>query len=320
MSEGASLLREDVYNFLGHEIGVESNSQGVLEYLRFIYNRFYLGGDNVFFDPLRDHKKAQRLTVRIIDNLKSSNELLINDNYHLYRLLKKDTSYHIRGQNLRTLAYDTEGFCDPPTIIQSALLQTISFLTKDYYLFHAGAVSWDEGGIIFPASPRMGKTTLVVKLLSLGFKFLSDEVACLDSNRGVLEPFPRKINIRYESQSLLGLKLVSNNKPHFMETMEWESTVDIDEIAPATIGTSCPIRYILFLRGFGEKASLEYLPASKSLFELFNFCISPGDDRASVLFKFAAYMNRIQSFNLVVGNLNETSKLIMKLVNGKMPS
>jgi hypothetical protein len=319
MSGGKELLLEDVYNFLGHEIGIQSNSQGVLEYLRFIYDRFYLGGDRVFLDPLREQRKAQRLTVRIIDNLKSSNELLINDNYHLYRLLKKDGSYHIRGQNLRTLAYDTEGFCDPPTIIQSALLQTISFLTKDYHLFHAGAVSWDDGGIIFPASPRMGKTTLVIKLVTLGFKFLSDEVACLDSNRGVLEPFPRKINIRFESQSLLGLKLVSNNKPHFMETKEWESTVDIDEIAPTTIGRSCPIRYVLFLRGFGEKPSLEYISASKSLFELINSSISPIDDRASVLFKFAPHMDRIQSFNLVIGNLDETSDLIMRLFDGKIP-
>ena len=319
MSGGTELLQEDVYNFLGHEIGIQSNSRGVLEYLRFIYNRFYFRCDKIFLDPLREQGKTQRLIVRIIDHLNSSNELLINDSYHLYRLLKKDGSYHIRGQNLRTLAYDTEGYCDPPTIIQSALLQTISFLTKDYHLFHAGAVSWDDGGIIFPASPRMGKTTLVVKLVSLGFKFLSDEVACLDSNRGVLEPFPRKINIRYESQSLLGLKLVSNNKPHFMETKEWESTVDIDEIAPATIARSCPIRYILFLRGFDEKPSLEYIPTSKSLLELFNFSISPVDDRASMLFKFAPLMNRIQSFNLVVGNLNETSDLIKRLFDGKIP-
>jgi len=312
-------FHEDVYRFLGHEIGIQSNSRGVLEYLRFIYNRFYLGDDKIFIDPLREPGKAQRLIVRIIDHLNSSNELLMNDSYYLYRLSKKDNSYYIRGQNLHTLAYDMEGYCDPPTIIQSALLQTISLLTKDYHLFHAGVVSWDDGGIIFPASPRMGKTTLVVKLLSLGFKFLSDEVACLDSNRGVLEPFPRKINIRYESQSLLGLKLVSNNKPHFMETKEWESTVDIDEIAPATIARSCPIRYILFLRGFDEKPSLEYIPTSKSLLELFNFSISPVDDRASMLFKFAPLMNRIQSFNLVVGNLNETSDLIKRLFDGKIP-
>jgi len=320
MSRETELLQEDIYNFLGHEIGVQSNSAGILEYLRFIYNRFYSGGDKVFLDPLKEPGKTQRLIFRIIDNLHSSNELLIDDTYHLYRLLKKGSSYHITGQNLRTLSYDMEGFCDPPTIIQAALLQTISYLTKDYYLFHAGAVSWDDRGIIFPASPRMGKTTLVVKILSLGFKFLSDEVACLDSNRGVLEPFPRKINIRYESQSLLGLKLLSNNKPHFMETKEWESTVDIDEIAPATIGRSSPVRYILFLRGFDEKPSLEYIPASKSLFELFNFSISPVDDRASVLFKFAPHMDRIQTFNLVVGNLDETADLVMKLVNGKMPS
>jgi len=320
MNGGTELVQEDVYNFLGHEIGIRSNSQGVLEYLRFIYNRFYLGDDKIFIDPQREPGKAQRLIVRIIDHLNSSNELLMDDSYHLYRVSKKDNSYHIRGQNLCTLGYDTEGFCDPPTIIQSTLLQTISFLTKDYHLFHAGAVSWDDKGIIFPASPRMGKTTLVVRLVGLGFKFLSDEVACLDSNRGVLEPFPRKINIRYESQSLLGLKLVSNKKPHFMETKEWESTVDIDEIAPGTSGTSCPIRYILFLRGFGAKPNLESIPASKSLFELFNSSISPVDDRASMLFKFAPHMNRIQSFNLVVGNLNETSELIMRLVNGKMPS
>lgn len=320
MGEKIELLPEDVYTFLGHEVCIRSNSQEVLEQLRFMYTRFYSGSHKIFSDPAEKFGEASRLTVQIIDNLASSNELFIHDHYSLYRLSKTDKYYQFTCQDLQNPASKFVEICDPLSLIQSAIIRTVSFLEKEYYhLFHAGVVSWDGGGIILPASSCMGKTTLALKLVSQGFKFLSDEVACLDPVKGMLEPFPRKLNIRRGTPDLLGLSLELANINDSKKIHEWGWRLDIEDIVPSSIATSCPIHYVLFLRGFGDKPSLECISASDALFELFKFSASPMGDCASILFEFAPLFDRIQCFNLVVGDLDETSDLITRLVAERTP-
>jgi len=58
---------------------------------------------------------------------------------------------------------------------------------------------------------------------------------------------------------------------------------------------------------------LEYMARSNALFELLKFWISPGSDPASVLFKLAPFINKIQCFNLIVGDLDETAGLVLQL-------
>lgn len=295
---------EDVYGFLGHEIGIRSNSYEVLEHLRSMYSRFYLGSDDA---PSSQQKKwggTSRLEIQVIDNLASSNELLLNDNFYLYRLSKTDDHCNVTYEDLHTLTCDSIKICDPLNFIQGAILRTVCLLAKDYHLIHAGAVSWENEGVIFPASTSMGKTTLVAKLVSHGLRFLSDEVACLNLDRGIVEPFPRKLNIRHGSRGLLGLPLEPNT-----------TALDIEDIAPGSLSNPCAPRYILFLRGFGDKPRLECISNSNALFELFKFSISPIDDPAFLLFKFAPLLDKIQCFNLVMGDLDETANLVMGLVN-----
>jgi hypothetical protein len=312
ISEGIRFLPEEVYTFLGHEVCIRSNSQEVLEQLRFMYSRFYSWLPRIRADS--------RLTVEIIDNLAGSNELLINDHSYLYRLSKTGQQYEFTCLDLHNPADRFEEACDPLGLIEFAVIKAISFLQKDYHLFHAGVVSWDGGGIILPASSRMGKTTLVLKLVSHGFKFLSDEVGCLDPVRGILEPFPRKLNIRHGTPHLLGLSLELMNINDSRIMQEWGWRLDIEDIVRSSIATSCPIHHILFLRGFGDKPILERIPAPVGLFELFKSSVSPIGDCASMLFEFAPLLNRIQCFNLVVGGLDETSHLIMGLVAEKPSS
>jgi hypothetical protein len=320
MGEKRGFLPEDVYTFFGHQVYIQSNSQEVLEQLKFMYTRFYSGPYKIILDPTEKFQKASRATVQIIDNLASSNELIINDHFYLYRLSKTDDHYQFTCQDLHNPAQEFVEVCDPLSLIQSAIIRTVSFLEKGYYhLFHAGVVSWDGEGIILPASSFMGKTTLVLKLVSNGFKFLSDEVACLDPVGGILEPFPRKLNVRHGSPDLLGLSLELANINDSKKINEWGWRLDIEDIVPSSISASCPIRYILFLRGFGDKPSLECISASDALFELFKFSVSPINDCASILFKFASLINGIQCFNLVAGDLDETFHLIMGLVAGKTP-
>ncbi len=308
-------LPVDFYRFLDEEIGIRSNSEEILAHLRSMYRRFYLGSDD---EPSHRQMKWENIAwpgMQIMDDLAGSNELLIDDKRYFYQLSKVDGYSCFTCQDLHTSTERLSGFCDPLILIQSSLLTTIGLAAKNYHLVHAGVVAWRKKGIVFSATSGMGKTTSVLKLVERGCKFLSDEVACFDLARGILEPFPRKVNIRSESQELLGLRLGANTGEASGETSVSERMVDIEDIVPGALSHSCRPRFIIFLRGFGEKPRLERVSGSNAMFELLNSYIGPIENTAALLFEFTPTFNEAQCFNLVLGDPEETADLILQLVD-----
>ena len=308
-------LPEDVYSFLGYEIGIRSNSHDVLSHIRSVYGCFYQGCDEALLSNNNKHSNTPRHSIEIIDKLANSNELIIKDSFYLCCLSRYDKYYRWTCQDIKnTLAYNLSGACDPLTFIQAALLRTFTLLAKDFQFIHAGSVSWQNKGIIFPANPNMGKTTIVLKLVMSGCKFLSDELACLHPDRDIIEPFPRRVSIRHNSQELLGLPIETFDVNYCTKTDEEEWIVDIKGIVPDSLSNPCKLSYIFFLHGFGEKPRLEYISSSNALFKLFKFSEGSINEPVSLLFKYAPLLNKIQSFNLVIGNIDETTELIMQEV------
>lgn len=66
---------------------------------------------------------------------------------------------------------------------------------RDFLFLHAGSVARDDGGLLLPAPPDRGKSTLVAALLKLGYGYLSDELGLIDPVTSRLYPFPRRISL-----------------------------------------------------------------------------------------------------------------------------
>jgi hypothetical protein len=65
-------------------------------------------------------------------------------------------------------------------------------------LVHAGAVEWNGIGIVIPGRSRSGKSTLTAALIGAGARYLSDELAPIDSD-GLVHPYPRQLSLRDET-------------------------------------------------------------------------------------------------------------------------
>ena len=63
----------------------------------------------------------------------------------------------------------------------------------DRPVLHAGAVAWDGAGIVLPAPPDSGKTTLTAGLVAAGFSYLTDEAAVIDPATLEVQPYPRPL-------------------------------------------------------------------------------------------------------------------------------
>jgi len=60
-----------------------------------------------------------------------------------------------------------------------------------FLMLHAGVLERGGQALILPAMPGSGKTTLTAALAYRGWRFLSDEFALIDGDRGHVHPLPR---------------------------------------------------------------------------------------------------------------------------------
>lgn len=305
MVKAAEYFPENIYNFFGHAIRIKTNSQTIATHLQSSYHRYYQGNATPPTDHANQSIETSKNLIEITDDIQASNEILINsqpDNY----TLKCKSIYDFEDEYYATVP-------DPLSFIQWIVLKNICFLAKDYQMIHAGAVSLNDASIIFPSFSGMGKTTLTLKLVQNGFKFLSDELACLQPEKFHVEPFYRKININDKSRRLLQLPQFPDVDSRKTENGEPEWSIDIEDIVPSCLSGPATLRCIVFLQGFGEKPRLEAISPSFALFKIFKFSFSPLGDRAELLYNYAPLINNARCYNLIAGDLDETAHLIGRI-------
>ena len=115
--------------------------------------------------------------------------------------------------------------------------------TDTYLVLHAGAVARGGRGLILPAPPDSGKTTLTAALTLDGFDYLSDEAALIEPDTGLLHPFPRALWMEAPSLDAVGIR---------------SEVVDPDaerraqyHVVPAqlrgdAVGAPCRVRFVIF--------------------------------------------------------------------------
>jgi len=184
---------------------------------------------------------------------------------------------------------------------------------SDYYILHAGAVSTQDKAIVLCGKSHSGKTTLTYELVKDGFKFLSDELACIHLTSGDITPFPRNLGCRYdmlerfpelndfgiESQTMLGEK-------------KWR--VDLEQVYPGSLGRQCKAGYLIFLHGFAQSPSLTQIPKSKALLASLGHCIVEDNSPIKHILRFSDVLKEVACYELVLGNGKDNVNLLKKLV------
>jgi len=302
------LLPDQIYRFLGHHIRVRSNSSDVLDHVRLVYGRFFVG-------HAADRAAGDDWAVEISDRLDEADELLLKDPFWEYRLLRSDPHSQFTRLDVKQQEIDLVGFCGVETLLQAALLGTVSRVADDHHLLHAGAVSRNGAAVLFPAPPGQGKTTLVLTLVRRGWGFLSDEIGCLSADGDMVKPFPRSLIVRPEACELLDLPDDGTLRPGPFGAEGGERYADAEAIVPGCLSEACPLRFVIFLRGFGETPRLERIANANALFDLFSSATAPIDDIGKLLFEFAPVLDRAHCYNLVIGAPEDTAVALADLVD-----
>lgn len=163
----------------------------------------------------------------------------------IYRILIQGNTLQIDGE---TIHVDS-----PEALLDQAyerVLDAVIARVRSHLLIHAGVVSWQGKGLVFPAYSGHGKTTLVLELVKRGFRFLSDEIAAFERHTGRLAPFPRSLRVRPGTLALCGLP--------DLPAPSWRDKriVDIERLLPRSLGGLCTPNALIVLGSLsgGESA------------------------------------------------------------------
>lgn len=88
-------------------------------------------------------------------------------------------------------------------LLEWGLNYLIAARTNQHLLLHAGAVEQGGVGVLLPALPGSGKSTLTAALVCHGYRLLSDEFGVIDLLDGSLRPLVRPIGLKNASIGII---------------------------------------------------------------------------------------------------------------------
>jgi hypothetical protein len=137
----------------------------------------------------------------------------------------------------------------------------------NFLVLHAGAVAWRRRGIVLPAPPDSGKTTLTGGLVRAGYRYLTDEAAFVDRTTGLLRPFPRPLWMELGTLDLM--PGIHDRLPPFLRAPRVSYHVAPTDLRPRSIGSPCKIRFVVAPAYVnGARTSVEPMSRAEAVFLL----------------------------------------------------
>ena len=200
------------FSFFNYNVAIATDSRKIIRVFEVMYSKF-----------LKDDQPENSLDCYIIKGQTHKNNSCVIINNELYPIADPDS-----------LVFYSE------LLIFRVLYNYID----DYFILHAGVISRDGKGFIIMGPSSFGKTTLVMELVSRGYKFLSDEYCSIRVNDYYVEPFPRTLGIKESSPFYNTL----DRKKYFYHNNEKKISVGCDNIYPDCIGEPCKPYYLIVLK------------------------------------------------------------------------
>jgi hypothetical protein len=191
-------------------------------------------------------------------------------------------------------------------LIRLRIVTAFVELRPDLIWIHSGVVARPDGALMIVAPSGQGKSTLVTHLCVRGWRFLSDEMAPVDSRTSTVLPYPRtpvrRIDPGYDvdQHGSADLDKVTFNVP--VELLARESV---------------PIRGIVFPVFFHRGATVvnEITPGNAAL-ELLKSCTNFPDQDAKAFTALARLASEVPCRRVAYGNGEDAADVLHRLGDG----
>lgn len=233
-----SSTARSAYVFFGRTVLVESDAPDVVAVLDRVYERQlrFIGEDAAAEPRTDDPVPVTDVTVRVCEGGVGGPRI------------------EVGGRTVRVPAADQLAH-----YAHLVLVNVAAAGVEDSVVLHAGAVARNGRATVLVGGSGYGKSTLTLELVRRGWQLLSDDFAMVRPD-GVVDPFPRRVNLTESSLALLGLSPPPGavTVSGFAGSPKW--MIDIDELLPDRIGGPEPLGSIFLLSG-RPTASTEGMPS-----------------------------------------------------------
>ena len=179
---------------------------------------------------------------------------------------------------------------------------------------HAGGVSHQGVGILLPADPESGKSTLTCGLVRAGFRYLTDEGVAFHPGTTHIEPYPKPLALDKGSWFLFPeLEPLADLDSEDFERTQW--LVPPTAIRSDAVGGPCDARYIVFPK-YVESAETVLTPIGRAeaLVELAKNTFEFNQHSREYLDQLAIVVAACDCYRLTVGTLADAVACIQELV------
>ena len=155
----------------------------------------------------------------------------------------------------------------------------ISARANDFLVIHAAAI--EKGGrvAIMPGTPGAGKSTLTAALVNRGWRLLSDELALISPNTGLVLGLARPISLKNESIEVIRAYVpgatISRVTPNTTKGNVALLKAPIESIA--RVNEAAPPAWIIFPKFLpGHDTVIEHTSKAMAMFEIATNCFNHG--------------------------------------------
>ncbi len=182
-----------------------------------------------------------------------------------------------------------------------------------FFAVHAAAASWRGSGIVLPAPPDSGKSTLVAGLTRAGCAYLTDEAALIDPRTGLLQPFPRSLWLAKPS-----VEAVFKEKSSRMRwTTGRQFHVRPSDLRARALGRPCPVRFVIAPRyEAGAGGELEPIARAEALMVMARNAFYLDRFGAAGIELLGRVIGGARCYRIRIDDLDEAVRSVLEVVRG----
>jgi HprK-related kinase A len=204
-------------------------------------------------------------------------------------------------------------------LLEWGLNWCIAQRSNTHLLLHAGVVEKNGLGIVLPALPGSGKSTLVAALIARGYRLLSDEFGVVRQSDGMLLPLLKPVALKDASIDVIRrFAPASALGPVFPKTRKG----DVAHLAPPAASTArrhepaAPALILFPQFAAGEALALEPMPKSRAFAKVSANSFNYGLLGRGAFLALGRMVERCDVYRLSYGDLDEAIVAIDGLMDG----
>jgi len=181
----------------------------------------------------------------------------------------------------------------------------------DWLAIHAGCVAVADGACLVAGNPDSGKTTTTFHLVELGWKFMCEEIAFIDSEKKEVHPFLQTLSLdKRFIDAVKGKFPVRRGKVHELNPSLVRYSPELIREEPLRLSTILVPKREPEAEGEAEAVSLS---PGAFLTEFLGYCFEPREGMEDLVDRVIGVLEDCRIYRIVYRDISDCRRILIRL-------